>query len=339
MARFASEAKGGYYPTPPRQMELVCSRLAVEPGSIVNLFDPCAGEGAALRQMAEDLRAKGARPVTYGIELEVARAEKAKTALDHAAACGYESIRMTNGAISAMWLNPPYSTKDGKRVETNFLRDLTDKRLQPGGLLMYCIPQTVLEDSAYLLVSRFENMSVYRFTDDDYPVYKQVVVFGYRRAKPNAGPEARTERETLVGLARGGPDVLLPLDAGDGKTFTVPPSEKPVDLFRDSQVDADEVMAEMLKSRLFEKAEDCFLPPSANRSRVKIKTPILPLKPAHVGIAIASGAAGGNLGTHIVVGATKKVTETYEENENVTIRIDRYVPSVKIYSPQGIFSI
>lgn len=83
MARLASQAKGGYYPTPPDEMALVCRRLVVKPGAKVNLFDPCAGAGAALKQMADDLAAKGAEVTSYGVELEPTRAEEAGKILDH----------------------------------------------------------------------------------------------------------------------------------------------------------------------------------------------------------------------------------------------------------------
>ena len=337
MARLAAEAKGGYYPTPPSEMALVCRRLTTEPGAAINLFDPCCGEGIALKQMAEDLTSKGAAVKTYGVELEAGRAKKAKKALDRVLHSGYEEIRMTNGVISAMWLNPPYDTTDGERVEVRFLRDLTERRLQPGGLLMYCVPQYVLKSAASTLASRFANLAVYRFTDTYYPVFKQVVVFGYRREKSEPGPEARKTKERLANLGYLGPEALPSLDENDEVTFAVPSATGPVELFRDNKIDEEEARAAVTKSPLFARAEALVSPPPP--SQVRMKTPVLPLKIAHMGTAIAAGAVGGNMGSHIIVGTTKKVTETYEKDENTVTQVERIETSIKVFSPEGIFTL
>lgn len=148
MARYTSQAKGGFYPTPPKEMALAIARLQVEAGSTVNLLDPCAGEGLALKQMADHIKKLGARPVSYGNELENTRANIAKKHLDHVLKGGYEVMRMTSKSVSCIYLNPPYDYRNGTRLEKIFLRDLTapDKYLQDGGLLMFCIPQEVLKD-------------------------------------------------------------------------------------------------------------------------------------------------------------------------------------------------
>jgi hypothetical protein len=317
-------------------MALVCRRLVVTPGTAVNLFDPCAGEGRALRQMAEDLVTKGAQVTTYGIELEPSRAQKARELLNHVIAGGYETIRMTNGAVSAMWLNPPYADMKGSgRVETVFLRDLTRERLQPGGLLMFCIPQSSLADCASVLASRFKDIEVYRFTNEHYPQYRQVVVFGYRRDKNDSGPGARRVSEKLAYLGKHGPEVLKTLDILDGKVYTIPPAAKEISLFRGSEITKDEIEEALAKSTAFKKMEELISPPPL--VRVKMKTPILPLKLAHIGTAIAAGAVGGNMGNHVVVGNTKKVVRTFDRDEKTVVQTEQMITTVKVFSPQGIF--
>lgn len=88
------------------------------------------------------------------------------------------------GVFSFLWLNPPYTEIDGQRAELVFLRDLYDK-LVPGGLLGYCVPETVLRNFRVLgvIASRFKPAAVYRFTPKNYPVFGQVVLFAYRRRK------------------------------------------------------------------------------------------------------------------------------------------------------------
>jgi len=106
MARIASEQKGGFYPTPPAQVDLIAKRLRAEKGEKLNLFDPCAGDGAALLGFAKTLRKQGAEVVTYGVELEKERAEKAKAKIDHVICAPYEDTRVTPHSMSYMWLNP-----------------------------------------------------------------------------------------------------------------------------------------------------------------------------------------------------------------------------------------
>ncbi|MCL6479600.1 MAG: hypothetical protein K6T65_14560, partial [Peptococcaceae bacterium] len=70
----------------------------------------------------------------------------------------------------------PYMEHAGERAEVTFLRDLTDPvsgKLMEGGVLGYCIPQYVLVPAAPILAARFDDINIYRFTDKNFPVYKQ----------------------------------------------------------------------------------------------------------------------------------------------------------------------
>ena len=60
--RLAAQAKGGFYPTPPRVLDLLATllrppaRLPARYHGAVRLLDPCCGAGAALAQLATRLR-------------------------------------------------------------------------------------------------------------------------------------------------------------------------------------------------------------------------------------------------------------------------------------------
>ena len=55
--RLAAQAKGGFYPTPPRVLDLLATllrppaRLPARSHGTVRLLDPCCGAGAALAQL------------------------------------------------------------------------------------------------------------------------------------------------------------------------------------------------------------------------------------------------------------------------------------------------
>lgn len=343
MARLASEAKGGYFPTPPEEMALAVARIKVKGGSTVNLLDPVAGTGVALKQMADHISFLGALPVTYGVELENSRADEAKENLDYVLKGGYEEMRMTHKSVSCMYLNPPYDERFGMRTENIFFRNLTepDKYLQDRGLLMFCIPQAVLKDCSYLLAGRLEDIRVYRFTDKNYPAFKQVMVYGYRR-KVKAGPESQEIRKWLQKLGESGPEALPALDEPDGYYYQIPPADKKVALFRGSYFDPAEVARDIDSSPAWSSIEDLLLPPNVRHDTKLQGRFILPPKEMMLAVAIVSGAAGGNMGgDHLLVGITKKVANTtFEEYEDgrgrKEITTERHVTVCRVFTPQGV---
>jgi len=333
MARIASDSKAGFYPTPPSQVELVARRLRVEPGARVNIFDPCAGAGDALHGFSQALAGQGAAVSSYAIELEKERAEACKSKIDHVLQSPYEDTRVTPHSMSFLWLNPPYSEHGHERAETTFLRDLTDPtsgKLQPGGILGFCIPQKVLQDTAMLLALRFEDIQVYRFTDDEYQAYRQVVVFAKRREKRN--PDPVPEGNYLKRLAL---SVLPPLDTEDNVSFQIPAVENEVRTFLPNILTEEEVAQSLASSPIWGMLEQ-YKP----RPRSVIKTPVTPLKITHIAVAIAAGAVGGNMGDHILVGTTKRESSVEEmPTESGGTKIIERIESksiIRIFDKNGI---
>ena len=86
--RLAAQAKGGYYPTPPRVVDLVAKLLYGARGrarsaDTLRILDPCCGTGDALVQFAGLLQDRSTVPVeTFGVELHRERAEQAAEVLD-----------------------------------------------------------------------------------------------------------------------------------------------------------------------------------------------------------------------------------------------------------------
>ena len=88
--RLAAQAKGGFYPTPPRVTDLIAELIQPPAGYARNdetlrLLDPCCGEGEALEGLAESTEASRTplEVETFGVELHSERAEEAKYRLDH----------------------------------------------------------------------------------------------------------------------------------------------------------------------------------------------------------------------------------------------------------------
>jgi ubiquinone/menaquinone biosynthesis C-methylase UbiE len=77
---------------------------------VLRLLDPCAGTGEAARTIAQGIGAE-----SYGIELNEERAQVARRRLDHLLATSAFSVRLANGAFSALFLNAPYDHDDTQR--------------------------------------------------------------------------------------------------------------------------------------------------------------------------------------------------------------------------------
>ena len=198
MARLASQEKAGFYPTPPTITDLIASHITAPQGG--RILDPCAGEGVALVTLAEALRLEA-----YGVELHSSRAETASELITelnnrqgklpredphkmHLIAGDYRLLMKTSqSGFNFLYLNPPlsiYTDPDSGRLEYQWLRD-TRPWLQPGGLLVLVIPQSVLghKKIARYLAGWYDKMQVYRFPDPEYARFRQIVLFGYRNAK------------------------------------------------------------------------------------------------------------------------------------------------------------
>ena len=355
MARLESEGKGGFYPTPPEEMVYILKRLSANEGETISLLDPCCGKGAALYQFKDDMKNKGAKPISYGIEIEKSRAKEAENNVDHLIACGYEEARISHEAFSAMYLNPPFMHGNKERTELTFLRDLTADYLQPGGVLILNIPQYVLKDCAKLIASRFQNIKVYRFTDRNYDSYRQVIVYGTRRRKglrtdSEREYQHRMERE-LYNLGFLEKRDVPSLDTEDWKEvqYTIPTQENNVDIFQSLKVEPEDILNSLQECEFFEQECEFFEKVEKKITDLSITggkqiSPATNLKTTHVATAIASGALPEEMGDHLLVGVTKRVKEEKSQinpKTGKTQQITTLKPKsiVRVFSDKGIFDL
>jgi tRNA1(Val) A37 N6-methylase TrmN6 len=184
--RLAAQAKMGYFPTPPMVVSLITGILVRNGPGKMRIFDPCADEGHALKEIKDSLQCE-----SYGIEPDTHRGKIAKQNLTRCLITDYENSRISNRAFSLLYLNPPYDwnirndeVSASERHERTFLRD-TIGYLIPGGVLVYLIPQSRLDKTiAKILAYRFGDVRVFRFPDEEYKSFKQVVIFGVLKKKP-----------------------------------------------------------------------------------------------------------------------------------------------------------
>ena len=286
--RLAAQAKMGYYPTPEQVTPIISRHLKRQREGLIRILDPCAGMGIAIKQIGDILQAE-----TYGIEIDIERGNQAKEILTRCLITDYLSTRISHGAFSNLWLNPPYdwATRDSdieksERYERTFLRDCVHY-LRPKGVLVYLIPQRRLDSQiARMLSYRFENISVYRFPEEAYRAFRQLVIFGVLKIRP-AKDESVSEYLKSCGSFK----TTVPfLPETPSQIYNVPLSPNRVDfVFRSKDIDPDELEEEIGRHGLFDQIRDMTTP---LRMAEKIR-PIMPLRHGHLAQILACGLMNG----------------------------------------------
>ena len=340
--RLAGIAKGGYYPTPQRCVELLSELISVqttEHGATqetLRIIDPCCGPGDACEKLAARLSTKTkAGILTYGVELEEERSRRAREQMDFALSSDIFQTVIANNAFHLLFLNPPYDfDQESKRVEHAFLLHCT-RYLVDGGILVFVVPRHRLAVSAKYLASNYNPLACRRFPDPEYDDFDQVMLLGRRRASSEHIPEYE---ERIRRWSEG------PLE--DMKTLEDPPGDKPNDrtpilaptgertqlLFTIRSVDPARAAEEAQRSGLWtSQAIRESLWPAENRKA----QPLMPLRQGHMAMLVAAGFLD-NLtleadGKRVLVKGrtTKKMelvettpdSETWRDRMHTTIRV------------------
>jgi SAM-dependent methyltransferase len=289
--RLEGQAKAGFYPTPPEVARLIGTCLERNPQAVI--LDPCCGEGVALEEVGYYVGA-----FTHGIELEALRANQASSRLNHVLH-GDSLKAKARGTYSALYMNPPYDTAEGERLELRFLWHW-QRALLPGGTLVYIVPEVYLPHYAATLTAHYEDVTVWRFPGEHYRAFKQVVVFGKKRAVPAQGASPLNVRGELERAC-----VRYPLPT---------PKETP-ELYLTGQ-DPERLEREARESGAWGRAWDALTPVDTQAFR-----PLLPLRKGHIALMMASGLLNNTViegkGRRLLVrGRVSKVVSTFEEEDD-----------------------
>jgi len=308
--RLEGQSKAGFYPTPIEVARLIGSCLLA--GGDAHLLDPCCGPGKALRAVCFYMQGY-ARNVTHGVELEEERAQEAAEKLDNVLV-GDSLKARASGRFSLLYLNPPYDQADGGRLELTFLHHW-QRSLMPGGVLVYVVPEKYLPAYAGTLTAQFERLSIYRFPDEHYDPFKQVVVFGVKR-------EAASYPAPL-------PEVTGDLSQGC-VSYRVPEGKDIPQLYLTGQ-DPEVLVAEARARGCWGRAWDLLNPPDPHAFR-----PLMPLRKGHLALMMASGLLnncvieGGGRRLLVRGRVRKEVVETEERDEKGVKTIARDVLKTEV---------
>ncbi len=211
MARLESVAIGGYYKTPSHLVPLIAQALSCGDYA-VSICDPCAGDGEAVQLLSQEIKTYSTR--YYTAELESNRSTQCRNRLrsDSTHIHGDAFLVFFDEALSnILYLNPPYDTdRVHGRLEQRFLTRFKSF-LVDGGVLVYVVPYYALAASKEELGKYFEDVSCWRFPDEDYAAYKQVVLFGRKTTNLAPDPLVMAQVDHWVN----NPDAIPVLGTGD----------------------------------------------------------------------------------------------------------------------------
>ena len=337
--RLAAQAKMGYYPAPEKITEIMMKYLKRKRQGLIRILDPCAGEGTALYIIGNHLQ-----PETFGIEIDLERGNRAKEILNRCLVTDYQNTKISHKSFSLLWLNPPYdwSAPDGEiekseRYERIFLRDCIPY-LCAGGILIYLIPQRRLDGHiARMLSYRFDRLGIFRFPEEEYRVFKQLVILGVLKKRPEKDDEGALYLKNC-GLQKAIVP-YLPEDPQDMYEVPISPSKTRF-IFMSKTIDPEELAKEILEYGLFEQFREMTIP---LRMTEKIR-PIMRLRYGHLAQIIACGFMNGVVWDRdkgrplLVKGVTKKEVLHFVEKEGDIekhIERDQIKPFINAFDRNG----
>jgi len=310
--RLEAQAKAGFYPTPPKVVDIIKTWIGEKMPGPRRLLDPCCGTGDPAAQIAT---AAGCE--AYGVEINTDRAKTAKNLLSKVVAGNLFSVRARPGAFSILYLNPPYDfdAEDG-RTELSFLKH-TLPYLTPRGLLLFVVPQRrITTRIARVLSAYFEDLKVRKFPADEFRSFGQIVITGLKKAR------AEIDGEVLASLTQI-QSMDLPEMHRKEFSFTVPAVGR--DFFiRSSEFGPDE-LAEELKASPRWKEPALGLVEEDEQIRPAIQS-LMPPRKAHLAMLIAAGLINNQIleanGKSLLIkGTSKKVIDRFEEETEKGIKI------------------
>jgi hypothetical protein len=274
--------KMGHYPTDSVNLAHIMKAIVFPNGVVTNLFDPCCGEGAALKQIAV-----GNNCFTFGVELDESRALAAQDELHRVGIGSFFHSRISHKAFHLVLLTPPYlavMTENGGRTrdEKRFLVE-SFPYLMKDGLLIYIVPYYRLTpDICRILADNLAAISVHRFTDAEFRKFNQVVIMGTKKERGDGLAEAAelSERAHI-------PQNIPRVTEIEEVLYSLPAREQKVALFKGAVFNERELARQLKNSAGFESLL------AVKSLSDTVKQPPLPFSVGQLGLIGGSGLLNG----------------------------------------------
>lgn len=298
MSRPSSQIRLGFFPCPLEVIDQICQHIEPHPEMVV--CDPCAGEGAAISRLSQQLGVAGDRIVAA--ELDIDRSRVLLEALPESHVTGnvdFLSASYSAGSVSLLYLNPPFDSELGfaTRLEAMFL-SRGSSVLAPGGILVYVVPRIRVSAGALrkMLYNQYEQVESFDFPKE-LRKYDECVVIAYKRRRA-----IHDEFTSWSFLKK--PGVVSKYKARAGRVFS----------FRKQEYTDQE----LLRLLNFDRAVESLL---GNNREAKRLRPPLELGDGHKALLLAAGYLNGRIAKpgcppHVVRGTSRKVERVKEETRD-----------------------
>lgn len=337
--------KNGYFPTDQATLGRIIGALDIA-GDDLRIFDPCCGEGCALRALKGALVESGAAVQALGVEFDAERAWHAKALLDVVIHSDIQDVVVGPRTMGLLFLNPPYGdavadrAQTGDRTKAERLEKIFFRRTIPslayGGVLVLIVPYHVLDDEfASLMARNFDRVCFFMAPEQR---FKQCLVFGVRcrQARPDPAT-ASMLRAAGKGDLR---DHVLP-EAWCEEPYLVPKVATGESLrFHAVRIDAAQLAAEV--HRLYAHSLWPQFSVLFGEGGAEHRPPLRAMGRWHLALALAAGQAQGVVTAAdgrvlLIKGDTyKDKVRTVELSENAdgtanetVILTDRFVPVIR----------
>ena len=261
-----NELAKGFYPTFPRDVELVKKVVSVNFGwdqksvheKLVTIFDPCAGEGVFLtnmvrhaKQAANKSGAKNKGVASFAVELDGDRFKKIRGADQKLNTSFFDTTN--TGSFDILLLNPPYNRNGGELI--NWVEKAAPMVAQRG-VMVLIIPEYELKGKMIELL-RGSFTYRYAYKSEEYGAFKQLIIF----LRKNVGNESNSYRsrffhnydnldntgEDLILTHAENPTVKIEVEAGGAKTRPILQCKDLTEFYQDCEERLDKAITVMLE--------------------------------------------------------------------------------------------
>lgn len=297
MARLKAQAELEYFPTQDRIRPIIRSYLKY-PERGTTCLDPCCGPGDALIEICPDQH-------LYGVEIHPGRAYEAKNTgkFVKVLISPLESCHISNRGFGLVFCNPPYDwapDADGEgsyRYEEAFLGRST-QYLSHKGVLVLIVPTALFQyRGKYVLkhlLENYQDIKIFRYPDPEFNQFKQLVIFGVRKAVQRVQAEQEWYDKTSQTIVNG---ELPVLEMQTEPQYSVPEmSTGNVKIFFSNAYSREIAEAESKLESILQK--------QASQSVLKrqMVSPYLPTK-EHAALLAIGGYCDGKMPDHYLLGS------------------------------------
>jgi len=260
-----NELAKGFYPTFPRDVELVNKVVSVSFGwdqksvheKQVTIFDPCAGEGVFLsnmvrhaKQAANKSSVKNTGIASFAVELDGDRFKKIRGADQKINTSFFDTTN--TGSFDILLLNPPYNRNGGELLRWV---EKAAPMVAHRGVMVLIIPEYELKGKMIELL-RGSFTYRYAYKSEEYGAFKQVVIF-LRKNVGNEQPSYRTpyfhnfdnldnKDKDLIQTHAENPTVSIDVEVSRAKTKPMLQSRDLTEFYQDCEERLDKAISVML---------------------------------------------------------------------------------------------